>query len=227
MRVFVATVLAVGLAAPSMAQLSFDNVESRTGFGTVREGDDGQLVIGSEIIRFEDGGRSFELPPGAVTELYYSRVSGRRLKSAIFISPVLFLAKGRKHYVTVSFSDGVESGAVELKLDKKNYRGVLRSLEMVTGRAVRYDQEGIKDTEQDIAVRDVDETRSTIDISSTPVNAEITIDGAFNGSAPRLKTVEPGEYVIRVTKPGYEAWERTIALDAGESVNIHAELARR
>lgn len=226
MKWFLVFVLALTIAAPSTAQISFGDVESRTRYGTVEQGDKGDLTVDREEIRFSDDEREFVIPTGSVEELYYSRVSGRRLKSAIFISPMLFFAKGRKHYVTITFADELSIGAVELKLDKDNYRGVLRTLEQVSGLAVMYDQEGIKDTEQDVAVRNVGVSRAVIEISSNPEDAEIEIDGAFSGTAPRVKSFEPGEYVIRVSKRGYESWERTIVVDAGESLFVHAELTR-
>ncbi len=226
MKCLIASVLAVAIATPSLAQISFEKVESRTGYGTVEEGDKGVLTIDSETIRFDDRGHVFTIPTSSVTELYYSRVSGRRLKSAIFISPILFLSKGRKHYVSITFEDEPTRGAIELKLDKKNYRGLLRTLEQMTGLAVFYEQEGIKDTAQDIAVRDVDGSKATMEISSFPSDAEIEIDGAFSGTAPRRKSLEPGAYTVRVSKRGYETWEREIVVDAGEAVNVHAELIR-
>ena len=128
--------------------------------------------------------------------------------------------------MTIAFEDGLTRGALELKLDKNNYRGLLRTLEQETGHAIFYDQEGIKDTAQDIAVRDVDASRVTMEISSFPRDAEIEIDGAFSGTAPRVKRLEPGAYTIRVSKRGYETWERQIVVNAGEKVNVHAELVR-
>ncbi len=97
MKCLLASVLAVAIATPSIAQISFDNVESRTGYGTVEEGDKGVLTIDTETISFDDRGHAFTIPTSSITELYYSRVSGRRIKSAIFISPILFLSKGLKN----------------------------------------------------------------------------------------------------------------------------------
>jgi len=56
--------------------------------------------------------------------------------------------------MTVSFNDGKDlAGAVEFKLHKSNYRGVLRTVEEVTGLTMAYDQEGVKDTKQTVASR--------------------------------------------------------------------------
>lgn len=210
----------LGLAASASAQIAFEKVESRTGYGSVREGDDGILTVDDEWIRFtDDDAREFLIPTASVSSLYYARVSGRRLKTALLVSPMFFFSKGRKHYVTLAF----DGGAVDLKLDKNNYRSVLRTLEQVTGLTVLYEQEGIKDTEQDIATRELADN-ATVEIVSSPVDAEVEIDGAFNGTTPRIKSLEPGEYTVRVHKPGYTMWERTLSVMSGDNVRVHADL---
>jgi hypothetical protein len=76
-------------------------------------------------------------------------VSGRRIGAAILVTPLLLFSKGRKHYMTITFDDGKNAvGAVEFKLHKGNYRPILRSVETVAGVKMQYDQEGIKDKEQ-------------------------------------------------------------------------------
>ena len=70
------------------------------------------------------------------------------------VTPFLLFSKGRKHYLTVTFNDGADLvGAIEFKMHKSNYRGVLRTAEQVTGLTMLYDQEGVKDTEQTVAER--------------------------------------------------------------------------
>ncbi len=215
----------VSASVSAAGELTFSKVETRTAFGLADEGDKGNLVLDNEFIRLVDKGGTeyFSLPIASVTDLFYSRVSGRRIKSAIFISPILFLSKGRKHYVTITFDGPETSGAIELKLDKKNYLGILRSLEQVAGIPMQYEQEGIKDTEQDVATR----KRAVLDISSTPEGADIEIDGGFKGSTPGMRSLQAGEYTVRVIKSGYQTWERRIVLQPGEKINVHAELTRQ
>jgi hypothetical protein len=160
MRTAVAA-LAIFFGHAAMAQVSFHNVELRTSWQGLEEGQEGRLVLERTTIRFvAENGRELSLPPHVVKALVYSRVSGRRCKAAlmpaVFFPPTLalMLTKGRKHYVQISFDDGRENvGAVEFKLHKSNYRGALRGLEQVTGLAMKYEQEGIKDTHQTIAAR--------------------------------------------------------------------------
>lgn len=225
MRWMLPICLVLTFSVPASAQLTFSKVEARTGYGLAKEGNKGNLVLDNDAIRLvkKNGMEYFSLPTEAVTDMFYSRVSGRRIKTAIFVSPLLLLTKGRKHYVTITFDDPQASGAVELKLDKKNYQGILRSLEQVTGMSMQYDQEGIKDTEQDVAAR----KRAVLDISSTPEGADIEIDGGFKGNTPDLTSVQAGAYTVRVVKAGYEPWERRIVLDPGEKVNIRADLTKQ
>ena len=225
MRWILSICLVLTFSVPASAQLSFSKVEARTGYGLAKEGDKGNLVLDNDTIRLvkKNGTEYFSLPTDAVTDMFYSRVSGRRIKTAIFVSPLLLLTKGRKHYVTITFDDPRASGAVELRLDKKNYMGILRSLEQVSGMSMQYDQEGIKDTEQDVAAR----KRAVLDISSNPEGADIEINGGFKGNTPDLTSVQAGEYTVRVFKAGYEPWERQIVLDPGEKVNIQADLTKQ
>lgn len=151
----------LALAVNAHAQMMFKKVEARTAYASVPQGATGQLVVSGDRTRFVNSKSSFEIPNDAIRDLFYSRVSGRRIKTAVATAiftmgagALLALSKGRKHYVTLTFDDGGEIvGAVEFKLHKSNYRGCLRALEQVTGVTMLYDQEGIKDKEQKPAER--------------------------------------------------------------------------
>jgi hypothetical protein len=155
------TPLIVLLALPAFAQVAFKNAEMRTSLQGLRQGDEGKLVVERDTIRFlTNNGRSLSLPAAAVKKVIYSRVSGRRWKSALLPAPLfpptllLMFSKGRKHYLELAFDDGHDLvGAVEFKLHKSNYRGALRAVEQVTGHTAWYEQEGIKDTRQTLAAR--------------------------------------------------------------------------
>jgi len=228
-----AALVAVLYAIPAQAQLSFKNVETRTTYGTAKQGDKGKLVIDNKLIRFttNKGAVYFSVPPKAVTDLFYSRVSGRRIGAAIVVSPLLLFSKGRKHYVTVSFNDGADLvGAVEFKLHKSNYRGVLRTLEQVTNQTMHYDQEGVKDIKQTVATRGKvkpDETQGVVKITSNPEGAEVNIDGAYAGLTPRSRPLAPGEYKLKLQKKGYKDWERKIVIGAGETLEVSAEMEQK
>jgi hypothetical protein len=133
------------------AQVSFDKVEIRTAFAKAKEGDEGRLLVdGNKIVFASNKGLEyFSIPTKAVTELFYSRVSGRRIGAAVIVTPLLLFSKGRKHYMTITFDDQAGMiGAVEFKLHKSNYRPVLRAVEQAAHVTMVYDQEGVKETEQ-------------------------------------------------------------------------------
>ncbi len=67
---------------------------------------------------------------------------------------------------------------------------------------------------------------ASIQFSSTPTGAEITIDGNFAGNTPSLIKLRPGTHSIRITKAGYAPWERSIDTGAGESRTVAATLEK-
>lgn len=233
---FVAALLAGVLSLPLLGQgMLFKKVELRTAYQSATQGTNGRLAVSPDSIRFvsNKGAEFFSIPSGAVTDLFYSRVSGRRIKTAIVVSPLLLFSKGKKHYLTISFDDGDKLvGAVEFRLHKSNYRGVLRAVEAVSDVTVQFDQEGIKDSKETVATRtggsdEPDSETATLEISSVPDGAEIEIDGSFVGTTPRTKQLEPGKYKIRLSKAGYKDWEREIEVAAGEQVPVKVELEKK
>ncbi len=238
LRVIVVASVCLVLPVELCAQMSFKKVELRTTYGRAEEGKKGKLIVSGDVIRFvKDNERDeyFSIPSDAVTEVFYSRNAGRRMKTAI-IGGIVFLPilltgfmKGKKHYMTLSFDDGGDIvGAVEFKLDKKNYRGILRSIEQVSDTELVFDQEGIKDEKETVASRsDVQSNMAVLDISSEPRNAEIEIDGAFAGTTPRTKRLDPGEYKIKITRNGYKKWEKKIKVEAEEEFPLSVQLERK
>ena len=92
------------------AQMTWHKVKIRTAHN--KEEEDGKLVVSTSSIWFVHNRRmrDFSVPVEAVTKVFY-----------------------KNHYMTISFNDGKDLvGAAEFKLDKKNYRGVLRAVEEVT-----------------------------------------------------------------------------------------------
>ncbi len=103
------------------ARMTWDKVKIRTAYNNEEE--DGKLVVSADSLWFKHNRKvaDFSIPTEAVTEVFY-----------------------KNHYMTISFNDGKDLvGAAEFKLDKTNYRWVLRAVEEVTG--IVFDQEGIKD----------------------------------------------------------------------------------
>ena len=80
-QVLRASVLLVILASQGFGQFEFKDVQVRVAYGAAKQGNKGLLVIDGESIRFQKkGGKQyFSIPTDAVTEVFYSRVAGRRI----------------------------------------------------------------------------------------------------------------------------------------------------
>lgn len=62
-----------------------------------------------------------------------------------------------------------------------------------------------------------------LEVVSTPVGADIEIDGNFVGSTPSSLTATPGQHQIVVKKAGYDAWQRKVTVTGGH-VRLDAQL---
>jgi len=85
---------------------------------------------------------SVRIPYGNINTIEYGQRVNRRYAEAILISPFLLLAKKRRHFLTVGYTD--EQGhqqAMVFELPKGVVRQMLVSLEAKTGRRVEYQDE--------------------------------------------------------------------------------------
>jgi uncharacterized membrane protein len=95
---------------------------------------------------------------------------------------------------------------------------------------MKYDQEGVKESEQNVATRggnaenDSADDTNGINITSVPDGAEIEVNGVLVGNSPRLHELEPGQYTVTLRKSGYKPWERKVMVTDGETLNLKAEL---
>jgi hypothetical protein len=77
-----------------------------------------------------------------IQTLEYGQRVSRRYAEGILISPVLLLAKSRKHFVTVGYTDAEgHRQAVVFQVGKGDVRALLAGLEAKTGRRVEYTDE--------------------------------------------------------------------------------------
>jgi len=58
---------------------------------------------------------------------------------------------------------------------------------------------------------------------STPDGAEIEVDGAFVGSTPSTITLASGDHTVRVSKKGYQPYEKNLRTSGGK-ISLHADL---
>jgi hypothetical protein len=82
------------------------------------------------------------IPWASVLEAEYGQKAGRRIKTAIFLSPLALFGKSRQHYVTISWKDATETEqAAVLEFDKDDIRQVLAVIKTRTGKQIVYQDE--------------------------------------------------------------------------------------
>lgn len=219
--VFACLLLVVAATLPAAQR--FKDVRPQNDFRGIREGHAGSLVVDGGVIAFESKDGRVEMPVDAVKELLYSNVASRRVTAAVLISPWAALAKSQKHFLALTVNDGAENvGSVEFRLDKSNYRPLIRALEEATGLRVNSSAQARVGGPVGMAARSEEATRepTLLVIESDPPGAEVYIDGAFNGLTPRRKVVKPGEYEVRVQAAGVTPHSRTVTVAAGETRTV-------
>jgi len=73
-------------------------------------------------------------------------------------------------------------------------------------------------------VNGADPAVSSVEVKSTPDGADITVDDKYMGSTPETLKLPPGDHKIKLEKPGFKTWERTLAVGAGGTANVNATL---
>jgi hypothetical protein len=66
----------------------------------------------------------------------------------------------------------------------------------------------------------------TINFTSTPADAEITLDGSYVGNAPSTIAVGPGRHLVVLAMPGFAKWKRELMVSLGSDVNVTATLEK-
>jgi hypothetical protein len=103
----------------------------------------GRLILTDPAsLLFSCGARTVRVRYEDIEILEYGQRVNRRYVEAVIISPLLLLAKTRKHFLTIGYQDseGVRHSMV-FRVDKDDVRVVLAGLEARTGRRVEYQDE--------------------------------------------------------------------------------------
>lgn len=95
-----------------------------------------------EVLLFRSKQAAVRIPYEKINTLEYGQRVSRRYAEAVLISPILILAKKRRHFLTVGYTD--EQGhqqAMVFEVPKSEIRSVLVGLEAKTGRKVEFQDE--------------------------------------------------------------------------------------
>lgn len=68
--------------------------------------------------------------------------------------------------------------------------------------------------------------KTAVTVTSEPSGAEIAVDGVFDSSTPSKLLLAPGEHTVRVSRPGFKAWERKIVVEVGAEKTLNALLEK-
>lgn len=99
----------------------------------------GGRIVTTDVtaMRFETKAKAVEIPYERIQTLEYGQKVDRRYISAVLVSPLFLLAKARKHFLTVGYTDGEgRAQALIFRVEKSDVRGVLVSLEARTGKKI-------------------------------------------------------------------------------------------
>ena len=103
--------------------------------GVIDSSDETYLVFFSKT-------SNFRVPYEKVNLLEYGQNVSRRYMLALTISPMFFMAKKRRHFLTIGYQDEYgKQQAVLFRVEKSDIRAVLVTLEARTGLRVEYQDE--------------------------------------------------------------------------------------
>lgn len=116
--------------------------------------------------------------------------------------------------------DGLQRGATPVTVD-----GLEHGTHHVRVEADRY-----LPVEEDVAIEGLDHTQSLavrlepawadVALASTPAGATVFVDDGEVGSTPMTAAILQGEHRLRVKLPGYKAWQQTLRVRAGETIDL-------
>jgi hypothetical protein len=108
----------------------------------IKAGTEVRLFIDADRVRIVRGKEEIaNIPATAITEISYGQDVHRRVGAAIGLAVVslgigalMLLAKSKKHYVGLTWTDGDKKGGFAMQCDKNDYRGELAGIEGITGK---------------------------------------------------------------------------------------------
>lgn len=210
------------------------------------------LTVTSDMITLAlKDGKKVEIPPKSVTSLSYGQEAHRRVGTmialAILVAPVALFGlfhKTRLHFIGIQYTtpDHKHAGIL-LQGDKDNYRAILVALQGVTGVPVSVAEkerefipvgmtaEVTKDEAEPEAKPAENKTisasdKGSVNVSSNPTGADVSVDGDFVGDTPAALKLSPGKHTMTVKLSGYKDWSKEITVQAGSDVQLTANLEK-
>src|SRR5712692_5657942 len=183
----------------------------------------GKLDVNIDDVRLLDGEKA---PLRAVKEVkgggHTGAMTGAMVGTAIVFFPAapLFLFM---HGKDITIPKGTEVTAYingDIPLDPKKFVAQAPSKPEVT--AAPSQPPAVAPAPQ--SGTGLEATLSAIKIKSTPDEAEITVDGKYMGNTPSTLRLPAGDHKIRLEKPGFKPWEKTLTVSIGGTATVNATL---
>ena len=144
-RLVAATLLLAVAVMPAAVAVDKDKAMYVGGTAAVAPKSEGILATTDDtklMFIAEKGGGVVEIPWKKIDEAEYGQKVGRRVKTAIFLTPLALFSKARKHYLTISYKDRKdEMQSAVFELGKDLVRTTLTVVETRSGRKITYQDE--------------------------------------------------------------------------------------
>ena len=178
---------------------------------------------------------------------------GTMVALAILVAPVALFGlfhKTRLHYIGIQYTTpDNKTGGILLQGDKDNYRAIIVALQGVSGVPVSVgekDREFVPvgvmtdvakgtDQKQEPQTKTADTkagsapseaANGTVNVSSNPSGADVSLDGEFVGNCPAVLKMSSGKHTVTVKMSGYKDWSRDITVQPGSEVQLTANLEK-
>ncbi len=140
MKRLIVAMLILGLATPAWA-VKKGKAKYKGGTITMKEGKEAPFELGSDSFNLKPkpkDGEPLAITWESITSIEYGQQAGRRIKTAIFLSPLALFSKSRKHFVTLTW-EGEEGGnAAVFEFDKNDIRSVLATFRAKSNQEIFY-----------------------------------------------------------------------------------------
>jgi hypothetical protein len=144
-RLVAATLLLAVAVTPAAVALDKEKAMYVGGTASVAPKSEGILATNDDtklVFIAEKGGGMVEIPWKRIDEAEYGQKVGRRVKTAILLTPLALFSKARKHYLTISYKDkNNEMQSAVFELGKELVRTTLTVVETRSGRKITYQDE--------------------------------------------------------------------------------------
>ncbi len=139
-----------------------------------------------------------------------------------------FDAKREKHGVTVYYADG--SGKARSQLYALVEADTIPApvVPVSTQTVAKVSEDAAQTSAGAVAPVTPSSLPATVkcNFTSTPVGAEVTVDGRYVGSTPSVLGVTTGSHVIVISMPGFAQWKRDLAVSSGADLTVNAVLQK-